>query len=220
MHGDVLHSKPAIVNYNRTGQPANRDIWVFYGANDGVLHAVKGGQDNADGYEEWGFVAPEFFDRFARLYKNSPAITQRQRQETLLLRRPDVGLDLRRQRRRHQWTPATSVILFASARRGGRLLYAFDITDPTSADVPVEDHEAAAPDSANSGLHLRRSPRGQGARADQPGRADLGRLRPGRQRRDPPRHRDDGARRVHGRCDHRRPDLSCVRGRRDAAPAP
>jgi type IV pilus assembly protein PilY1 len=128
LHGDVLHSKPAIVNYNRT--PGNRDIWVFYGANDGVLHAVKGGQDNGDGYEEWGFVAPEFFDRFSRLYNNSPIIEGAAKKPYFF----DGPMSV--------WThdadgngsieSGDKVILFASARRGGRLVYAFDITNPTS----------------------------------------------------------------------------------------
>ena len=43
-HGDVLHSRPAVVNYGRTAN----DIVVFYGANDGMLHAVKGGQELRD----------------------------------------------------------------------------------------------------------------------------------------------------------------------------
>ena len=42
IHGDVLHSRPGVVNYNRTGD--DNDIVVFYGGNDGMLHAVKGGQ--------------------------------------------------------------------------------------------------------------------------------------------------------------------------------
>ena len=42
LHGDVLHSRPVVLNYNRASQPAGRDVVVFYGANDGFLHAVKG----------------------------------------------------------------------------------------------------------------------------------------------------------------------------------
>ena len=72
LHGDVLHSRPAIINYNRTGQPTDRDLVVFYGSNDGVLHALKGGRDDADGGELWGFIAPEHFTRFQRMYANTP----------------------------------------------------------------------------------------------------------------------------------------------------
>ncbi|HEU5282409.1 MAG TPA: pilus assembly protein PilY, partial [Burkholderiales bacterium] len=38
VHGDVLHSRPAVVNYNRNGD--DNDIVVFYGGNDALLHAV------------------------------------------------------------------------------------------------------------------------------------------------------------------------------------
>ena len=64
-HGDVLHSRPAVINYNRNPD----DIVVYYGANDGILHAVKGGQvdTNGDGNELWGFIAPEHFKQFKRM---------------------------------------------------------------------------------------------------------------------------------------------------------
>ena len=42
VHGDVLHSRPAVINYNRNGD--ENDVYIFYGANDGMLHAIKGGQ--------------------------------------------------------------------------------------------------------------------------------------------------------------------------------
>src|SRR6185503_18741779 len=47
IHGDVLHSRPATINYSRypTDQrlAANdNDIYAFYGSNDGMLHAIKG----------------------------------------------------------------------------------------------------------------------------------------------------------------------------------
>jgi type IV pilus assembly protein PilY1 len=48
VHGDVLHSRPAVVNYNRVPTETNSDIrdsdiYVYYGSNDGLLRAVKGG---------------------------------------------------------------------------------------------------------------------------------------------------------------------------------
>lgn len=72
IHGDVLHSQPAVVNYNRDG--TNNDVMVYYGANDGIFHAVKGGQGGSDGQEKWGFVAEEFFGQFKRLREQNPLI--------------------------------------------------------------------------------------------------------------------------------------------------
>ena len=70
VHGDVLHSRPGVVNYNRTGD--DNDIVVFYGGNDGMLHAVKGGRGAGGGTELWAFVAPEFFPKLKRLHDNVP----------------------------------------------------------------------------------------------------------------------------------------------------
>jgi type IV pilus assembly protein PilY1 len=39
LHGDVLHSQPAVINYNRSG--ITSDVVVYYGANDGMLHASR-----------------------------------------------------------------------------------------------------------------------------------------------------------------------------------
>lgn len=130
IHGDVVHGKPSIINYNRTA--GDGDLWVFYGGNDGVLRAVKGGQTNADGYEEWGFIAPEFFGGMARLYRNTPVISSTARKPYFFdgpttVWTKDANSD-------GQITTGGSgdkAILFASTRRGGRLVYAFDVTDPT-----------------------------------------------------------------------------------------
>ena len=47
LHGDVLHSRPAVVNYNRGGangsNTGDNDVFVYYGTNDGVFRAVQGG---------------------------------------------------------------------------------------------------------------------------------------------------------------------------------
>jgi type IV pilus assembly protein PilY1 len=125
LHGDVVHSKPAIVN-DSTG------IWVFYGANDGVLHAVKGGPSNSDGYETWGFVAPEFFDRFARLYKNSPTIVSGGSNSKPYFFDGPMSIHTIDNNGDGTMDSGDQRILFASARRGGRLIYAFDITDPSA----------------------------------------------------------------------------------------
>ncbi|WP_287876848.1 PilC/PilY family type IV pilus protein [Acidovorax sp.] len=78
-HGDVVHSRPAVINYNRYGD--DNDVVVYYGANDGLLHAVQGGQANtnsapriAGGGEYWSFAAEEFFTSFKRMKDNSPKI--------------------------------------------------------------------------------------------------------------------------------------------------
>ena len=139
LHGDVLHSRPAVINYSRASQPANRDLVVFYGANDGIIHAVKGGQNDADGNEKWGFVPTEFYTGFARLYNESPIIST-SNPRTYFADGP-ISLDT-------VYVPDTSTTpptdrlegvgaraqIFVGMRRGGRFYYSLDVTDP---DVPV-----------------------------------------------------------------------------------
>jgi type IV pilus assembly protein PilY1 len=62
-HGDVVHSRPAAINFGTDPSP---EVVVFYGGNDGVLRAVNGNRTAnigsvAAGNEMWAFMAPEFF---------------------------------------------------------------------------------------------------------------------------------------------------------------
>lgn len=132
LHGDVLHSQPAIINYNRSG--VANDIVVFYGANDGILHAVKGGREDSDGVEKWGFIAPEHFGSFQRMFANSPLWSPTAQRNyffdgpvTTLVKPVDDNGTLRVS------GDGAEAYLFAGMRRGGRTYYAFDVTNP---DVP------------------------------------------------------------------------------------
>jgi len=74
LHGDVLHSRPVVVNYGDS-----RGLVVFYGANDGVFRAVNGSQTAAIGSvsaggELWGLVLPEHFQKLNRQRINSPEL--------------------------------------------------------------------------------------------------------------------------------------------------
>jgi len=135
IHADVLHSRPAVVNYG-----GSIGVVVFYGTNDGVFHAVNGNRTQGigsvrPGGEIWGFVAPEFLGKLSRLYMNSPEV-QLSTTPTGITPTPlprdyffdgstTVMQDLRDPANPH-------VLLYMTARRGGRLLYALDVTDPTN----------------------------------------------------------------------------------------
>ncbi|WP_029049581.1 pilus assembly protein [Cupriavidus sp. amp6] len=131
VHGDVLHSRPVVINYGGT-----TGVVVFYGANDGVFHAVNGNQDIGiggvrPGGELWGFIPPEFYSKLGRLYTNTPEV-QLSGSPTGSGAKPrdyffdgttTVFQDLR--------DPAKPrVVIYLTARRGGRLTYALDVTDP------------------------------------------------------------------------------------------
>jgi type IV pilus assembly protein PilY1 len=139
IHGDVLHSRPAVVNYG-----GSTGVVVFYGTNDGVFHAVNGNQSQGivqgsntvrPGGELWGFVAPEFLSKLRRLYTNTPQIK---------LSTTPAGISPTPEPRDYFFDGSTTVmqdqrdpknprvVLILSARRGGRLLYALDVTNPAS----------------------------------------------------------------------------------------
>ena len=154
LHGDVVHSRPAVVSYNRSGK--DDDIVVFYGAADGVLRAVQGGKVKSTlsgapdpGTELWGFVAPEFYTGLARLWKNSPNInvpsvssTTATASKPVANNKPyffDGNFTVYAYDKpgagglgdgKLVAADGDKVYLFATARRGGRLLYAFDVSNP------------------------------------------------------------------------------------------
>jgi type IV pilus assembly protein PilY1 len=126
--------RPVVLNY---GTPSTSDnVYVFYGGNDGVFRAVKGGQAATDGKEVWGFIPKEFYGKFLRLYNNSPAV---------LYPSTPNGLTPTPQKRDYFWDgpvgsyvardstgAVTQAILYVTARRGGRFIYAIDVTTVTA----------------------------------------------------------------------------------------
>lgn len=136
VHGDVLHSRPAVINYNRDG--SDNDIIVFYGANDGVFHAIEGGTEATGGHELWGFVPEEFFGKLKRLRDNTEISASNGNKPyfvdgSIAVYRKDVGPD-------GDPNPdgkliaadGDKVYLYLTMRRGGRLIYALDVSDPAS----------------------------------------------------------------------------------------
>ena len=128
VHGDVLHSRPAVVNYNRNGD--DNDVVIFYGANDGLFRAVKGGQNASDGNEKWAFVPTEFFPGLKRLRDNSPPIGSTNTKPYFA--DGSVGVYQLDANNDGKLVAADGdkVYLYISMRRGGRLIYALDVTDP------------------------------------------------------------------------------------------
>lgn len=130
IHGDVLHSRPAVINYNRNSPSDENDVIAFYGANDGVFRAIKGGLGTGSGSEMWGFVPSEFFGRLKRLRDNSPIISSSSKRPYFAdgpvgVYQKDVNGD-----GRLVAADGDKVYLYVGMRRGGRLLYALDVSDP------------------------------------------------------------------------------------------
>jgi hypothetical protein len=137
IHGDVIHSRPLPVNYGGT-----TGVRVFYGANDGALHAVSANS----GVETWSFVAPEFHGRLQRLMDNSPLVSYPNLSSAIspAPARKDyffdgsIGL--------YQNADNSKVWIFPAMRRGGRMLYGLDVSSP---DRPVYKWKAGCPNLAD-----------------------------------------------------------------------
>ena len=123
VHGDVAHSRPLPVNYAAAGT----GVVVYYGSNDGTFRAVRG----SDGKELWSFIAPEHHDRFFRLWQQEPLVLYPTMEAPFPIPTPtrkdyffdgSAGL--------FQNVDDSKVWIYPTMRRGGRMIYAFDVTTP------------------------------------------------------------------------------------------
>jgi type IV pilus assembly protein PilY1 len=125
IQGDVLHSRPAVIDYG-----GSTGVVIYYGANDGTLRAVSGEQTgNGAGQELWAFVPEEVFGRLKRLRSNWPEIKYPSNPDVNATRRDyfvDGPITVLRNASTGQ------VIIYVALRRGGRVLYAIDVTNPAA----------------------------------------------------------------------------------------
>jgi type IV pilus assembly protein PilY1 len=123
VHGDVAHSRPLPVNYG-----SSTGVVLYYGANDGTFRAVSGNT----GKELWAFIAPEHHGKLKRLYENgefgglisyppTPAPGSLPKDYFF-----DGSAGL------FQNADDSRIWVFPSMRRGGRVLYGFDVTNPNA----------------------------------------------------------------------------------------
>ena len=138
VHGDVLHSRPAVINYNRGGaagsNTGDNDVFAFYGGNDGILHALQGGFASNGGTDLWGFIAPEFFNKLKRLRDNAPIIgvasaTASPRDYFFDGPIGSYSVD-RNSDGKLLASDGDTVFMYVGMRRGGRYIYALDVSDP------------------------------------------------------------------------------------------
>jgi len=126
IHGDVLHSRPAVVSY---GNDSN--LLVLYGANDGMLHAIDGAKTGATaGQELWAFIPRESYGKLKRLRDNFPEIRLPNSASATAQPR-DYFMDGDIATYKH----GDNLYAYIGARRGGRFMYALDITNKTSPSV-------------------------------------------------------------------------------------
>lgn len=137
IHGDVVHSRPVAVNFG--ADDASPSVVVFYGGNDGMLRAVNGNRTGnigtiPPGGELWSFMPDEFLTKIKRLYRNANGETDD------LVKVPaedtgtskDYGMDGPITAYKGLVGASQKTFLYGTMRRGGRSIYAFDVTNSTT----------------------------------------------------------------------------------------
>ncbi|HEY0684668.1 MAG TPA: PilC/PilY family type IV pilus protein [Steroidobacter sp.] len=136
VHGDVVHSRPVALNFGTDSDPK---VVVFYAANDGVFRAINGNRPSdgqidgvAPGGELWGFVPPEFHGHFKRIYENVVPISFPNVTTGSPEPKPyamDGAITAYR--------GGSKALVFATMRRGGRSVYAFDVDVDHPSDIDL-----------------------------------------------------------------------------------
>ncbi|MEJ1297164.1 MAG: hypothetical protein RNU03_05040 [Candidatus Sedimenticola sp. (ex Thyasira tokunagai)] len=139
--GDVIHSTPAVINYSAiTGTTVTSErVVAFYGSNNGVFRAVEGGTADTKGTELWGFVAEEFFSGLKRIRDNNTAINvpsiPNDSNNKPYFFDGSIGvhsLDANGDGDYVDTADGDKVHIFITVRRGGRFIYALDVSNPDS----------------------------------------------------------------------------------------
>lgn len=137
VHGDVLHSRPVALNYG-TG-----DVVVYYGSNDGFFRAIDGAKTGSTaGQELWSFVAPEHYNLITRLRVGSPTLHLPESNSAGGALAAPAGSAAKGYgmdgpigvyaRYNSAATAVSKAIIYPTMRRGGRGVYAFDVTSKTT----------------------------------------------------------------------------------------
>lgn len=148
-HGDVVHSRPVAIDFGTTGSP---NVVVFYGGNDGWLRAVNGNRTASidsipAGGEMWSFMAPEFYSSIKRNYDNTNKVSFPNSTGGTA---KAYGVDGPITAFKGTVGGASKAFIYATMRRGGRSIYAFDVTNSaTSPSSPTLKWRIGCPNAAN-----------------------------------------------------------------------
>lgn len=143
IHGDAIHSRPLPINYGLSTDKSGTKVVVFYGTNDGALRAVS----TNDGRELWSFVAPEHHSKLKRLYDNNqkvafPNILAANALSPMTPPPAPKDYFFDGTMGVLQNANNSKIWIFPTMRRGGRMIYAFDVTpsdpaNPTPQTAPI-----------------------------------------------------------------------------------
>lgn len=126
IHGDVIHSRPLTINYG-----GDTGTYVYYGVNDGLFRAIAA----ESGEEQWSLLALEHVTKIKRLYDNQPlvAFPNQNLTATPTPTAKDYFFDGSTGQiiRYNSSNEVSQAYIYPSMRRGGRVIYALDVTTPT-----------------------------------------------------------------------------------------
>ena len=128
--GDILHSEPLVFTYKYAGGSA--ETLVFFGANDGMLHAVLdttdpdidvSGDETHFGTEAWAFIPPDQLNRLKEIIEGSAHQDYVDSSPKIYFHDVDEDGQV-------DSDDGDKVILVCGLRKGGSGYFALDITDP------------------------------------------------------------------------------------------
>ncbi|MCJ7539862.1 MAG: hypothetical protein MUO88_09400 [Desulfobacterales bacterium] len=144
--GDVLHSEPSVFQYRYSATSSSKTM-VYFGANDGMLHAVldvteSSGTETSYGTEKWAFIPP---DQLPRLKEMIEGFSHQSYVDSTpkIYFKDDNGNGF--------VDSEDKVILICGARKGGTSYFALDVTDPFSPQYRwrINQYDDAEPGKAS-----------------------------------------------------------------------
>lgn len=124
--GDMLHGKPLVINYGARGTftQANPELRIAVGTNGAFLHMFG----NDDGAEDWAFVPKELGPVITRRFVNNYSSNHAYGIDSP----PIVHVEDKNLDGTIDSGAGDKVFLYFGLRRGGRALYALDVSNPDS----------------------------------------------------------------------------------------
>ena len=120
--GDPLHASPALVQYG--GTAINPDLVAYVATNDGYLHAI----DADDGTELFSFIPQGLLPKLSTAMEDLGGGKLYGLDGSVIAWIDDVNND-------GSISGSDRVIIYVSMRRGGRNIYALDVTDRTKPEL-------------------------------------------------------------------------------------
>jgi type IV pilus assembly protein PilY1 len=120
--GDILHSKPLIIDYEASN-PTNPRRVIYVGTNDGMLHAF----DDTNGSEKWAFIPPDLLPKLKNMVQETghQYYVDGSPQAYILDNDHDGNIETPDQDGKFD-----KVIIIFGERRGGTSYCALDVTNP------------------------------------------------------------------------------------------